>query len=219
MKKLLMTIGAAFTMSIAVWAQDTTQQSNQYRTEPMMDQAEERLDTAANEINNEFREQGQNIREGVDTTTTNFQEHTEQAGDTLMQELEQAGNEVQDNSGLNQDMQQNPENTDNSMNQNADQSSAQPSSENESADQNDINQDDGNQQTAAADIEVVEDKEGPNHEVVYKYQGELYMVDREEQKLKKVESSELRDTEHEVMIHEGTATDNNQQGSGRRTRG
>lgn len=217
MKKLLLTMAAAFTMSIAVWAQDTTQQSNQYRTEPMIDQAEENLDTAANEINNEAREQGQNIREGVDTTTTNFEEQTEQAGDTLMQELEQAGNEVQDNSGQNQNI-QNAENVNNSMNQHAEQPSTQPSANEESANQKDMNQNEENQQTAAADIEVVEDKEGPNHEVVYKYQGDLYMVDREDKKLKKVEESELRDTNHEVTIHEGTATDN-QQGSGRRTRG
>lgn len=66
-------------------------------------------------------------------------------------------------------------------------------------------QDDNNQASIENnDIEVVKDKEGPNHEVVYKYQGELYYVDREQQELIKANESQLRDSDHKVIVKEPT---------------
>ena len=51
------------------------------------------------------------------------------------------------------------------------------------------------------DIEVLEDKEGPDHQVIYKYQGGLYYVDREQQQLIKIEESQLKDAEHKAIEH------------------
>lgn len=51
------------------------------------------------------------------------------------------------------------------------------------------------------DIEVLEDKEGPDHQVIYKYQGELYYVDREQQQLIKIEESQIKDAEHKAIEH------------------
>ena len=66
------------------------------------------------------------------------------------------------------------------------------------------------EQTDAAkpmpDIEVVDDKEGPNNEIVYKFLGELYYVDREQKKFVKIDRKDLKDSKHEVVVHEGTAT-------------
>lgn len=69
------------------------------------------------------------------------------------------------------------------------------------------------------DIEVVEDKEGPNHEVVYKYHGELYYVDRDRQELVKADESQLRDSEHKVIVKEPTIGpyDENTRGARRRS--
>jgi len=51
------------------------------------------------------------------------------------------------------------------------------------------------------DIEVLEDKEGPDHQVIYKYQGGLYYVDREQQQLIKIEESQIKDAEHKAIEH------------------
>ncbi len=59
---------------------------------------------------------------------------------------------------------------------------------------------------ANAPLEVVPDKEGPNNEVVYKFQGEMYYVDREKKELVKVSDSNLKDSKSELLIHEGPVT-------------
>jgi hypothetical protein len=180
MKKILLT-AAAFTIVVAGWAQQDSIQSNQYR-----DTREgQPVDSAANEINERAREEGQAIRQGVDTTTNQLQQDTEQAGDTLMNELERAGNEVQEDSASNADQGNQPKDE----------------NPNESA-QNTASDDSGT--PTLSEVEVMDSKEGPNNEVIYKYQGELYMVDREQKKLVKVKESDLKDTNHDVMIHDGT---------------
>jgi hypothetical protein len=67
-----------------------------------------------------------------------------------------------------------------------------------------------------SEVEVVESKEGPNSEVVYRYQGELFYVDREEKKLVKADESELKDATHKTIVKDNTATI--QENSARRNR-
>lgn len=59
-----------------------------------------------------------------------------------------------------------------------------------------------------SDVEVVENKEGPNSEVVYKFQGEMFYVDRDEKKIVKAEESELKDATHETIVKDAMAQDN-----------
>jgi hypothetical protein len=59
---------------------------------------------------------------------------------------------------------------------------------------------DANASAQPAEIEVMEDKEGPNNQVIYKYQGGLYYVDREQKALVKIEESQLKDAEHQAVI-------------------
>ena len=56
-------------------------------------------------------------------------------------------------------------------------------------------------QPTMQNIEVLEDKEGPDHQVIYKYQGGFYYVDREQQQLVKIEESQLKDAEHKAIEH------------------
>lgn len=56
-----------------------------------------------------------------------------------------------------------------------------------------------------AEIEVLKDKEGPNHEVVYEINGDYFYVDREKQELVEVKRSALKDSDHEIEIKEGVA--------------
>jgi hypothetical protein len=58
------------------------------------------------------------------------------------------------------------------------------------------------------DVEVVENKEGPNSEVVYKFQGEMFYVDRDKKELVKAEESELKDATHETIVKDAMAEDN-----------
>jgi penicillin-binding protein len=60
--------------------------------------------------------------------------------------------------------------------------------------------------TQAPEVEILENKEGPNNEVVYKYQGELYYVDREKGQLVKADESQLKDSDEKVIVKEGQST-------------
>jgi hypothetical protein len=64
-----------------------------------------------------------------------------------------------------------------------------------------MNASEGNNQAAGdSQLEVVEGKEGPNNEVVYKYQGEMFYVDRNNQKIVKAKEADLQDSKHEVIV-------------------
>jgi hypothetical protein len=67
---------------------------------------------------------------------------------------------------------------------------------------------DANAQPPMQEIEVLEDKEGPDNQVIYKYQGELYYVDREQKQLVKIEESQLKDAEHKAIEHNATMSGN-----------
>jgi hypothetical protein len=67
---------------------------------------------------------------------------------------------------------------------------------------------DANAQPPMQEIEVLEDKEGPDNQVIYKYQGELYYVDREQKQLVKIEESQLKDAEHKAIEHNATTSGN-----------
>jgi hypothetical protein len=69
-----------------------------------------------------------------------------------------------------------------------------------SADNTNMNSSESTASAQAAEVEVIEDKEGPNNQVVYKYQGGLYYVDREQEQLVKIEESQLEDAEHPAII-------------------
>jgi hypothetical protein len=60
--------------------------------------------------------------------------------------------------------------------------------------------------TAPSELEVVEGKEGPNNEIVYKFKGEMYYVDRESKQMVKADGAKLKDSKHDVMVHEGANT-------------
>ena len=76
--------------------------------------------------------------------------------------------------------------------------------------------DDSQAATTAPELEIVEGKEGPNSEVVYKYQDEYFYVDREQKKVVKAKESELQDAKHEVIVKDAEqSTDENASSSNR----
>ena len=68
-----------------------------------------------------------------------------------------------------------------------------------------------NAQPQMHEVEVLEDKEGPDNQVIYKYQGAFYYVDREQQQLVKIEESQLKDAEHKAIEHNTTTSGDEQE--------
>lgn len=69
-----------------------------------------------------------------------------------------------------------------------------------------------------SEVEVVESKEGPNSEVVYRFQGDLFYVDREEKKLVKADESELKDATHKTIVKDNITATRERDNSSRRNR-
>jgi hypothetical protein len=97
----------------------------------------------------------------------------------------------------NQQMQQDADSTSQQMQQGAD-STSQMDPASPSPNATDMG---ANAQPQMHEVEVLEDKEGPDNQVIYKYQGSFYYVDREQQQLVKIEESQLKDAEHAAIEH------------------
>ena len=69
------------------------------------------------------------------------------------------------------------------------------------------------------EVEVVEDKEGPNNEVVYKYQDGLYYVDRNQKKLVKADESQLKASKSKPVIIDGTVTNKDSKPRNKKSKG
>lgn len=89
------------------------------------------------------------------------------------------------------------------------------------ADESGNNEEGNGQSSASNEVDIHESKEGPNNEVVYKYQGELYYVDREKHEFVKANESQLRDSGHKVIVKDpGASQTENARNTGRtRTKG
>ena len=57
--------------------------------------------------------------------------------------------------------------------------------------------------TSGAEVKVLEDKEGPNNEVVYEHNGKTFYIDREQQQIVEIQKSQLTDADHAVIIRSG----------------
>lgn len=63
-----------------------------------------------------------------------------------------------------------------------------------------------NEPSFGPQVEVLEGKEGPDNQVVYRVNGELYYVDRDKKEMVKVSESDLKDSEHPAVIRQGGNT-------------
>jgi hypothetical protein len=143
--------------------------------------ADQRQDSLQQDVEDETRKAQQNIRNEQDSAASDLNRQPERSGN----EIEKKSNNFQDEANRKE----------REVNQRTDSDSASGNTTVSSA-----------QSTAGPNIEVVEDKEGPENQVVYKYQGELWYVDRKEGKMVKAKEADLIDVKHELKIHEGTAS-------------
>jgi hypothetical protein len=221
MKKLLLTgiTAALFSIAAIGQEQDTTKESSQYRqseemqqdpaeeavdsvstdfregvneAEQEMEQAGDSLNEESNELRQDAEETGEDIEEGVEKAGEDVEQAAEEAGEDIEKGVERTGDEIEKRTKRAGD--ETEEATDRTLNKmNKDfESSVEGEDQQASADYK-----------TAPELEVVEDKEGPNNEVVYKYQDEYFYVDREKKEVVKVKASDLEDADHKVIVKEG----------------
>ncbi len=180
MKKLILTGCAAALFCIGTMAQvqDTSSINNNLRQG--VEQTEERTQEDVNRTGNE-------IKQDAESTGDQIQQSADSAGKEIQQGPERTGNEIQQGGErANDNINQNSPST----NESQDQAPAPMGSENSV----------GATDAPQHEIEVLEEKEGPNNSVIYKYQGGLYYVDKAEGKFVKIEESQLKDAEHKAIV-------------------
>lgn len=141
---------------------------------------EQTLDTLQQDVERETRETEQSIRTEADTTEREVIRETIREGEQVQDEAERKETEVRRSLS----------------NQNSDTDAAS----------GDTMTGSDEQPATVPDIEVVEGKEGPENQVVYKYQGSLWYVDRKEKIMVKANESDLKDVTHKITVHEGTVS-------------
>jgi hypothetical protein len=196
------------------------------------EQAEDNLQQESNEFRRDAREAGENIEEGAERTGNQIEEGAEETSEDVEKAAEQTGEDIEqaaDETG--EDIRQGVERTGDEIEEETDEATIEVQDQNgeQRTEQtlNNMNQEfrstvDPNGQDTPMEmpeIEVVESKEGPDNQVVYKYQGEFYYVDREKQELVKAEESELEDADHRVIVKEGNEESQNNESARRNNRG
>ena len=216
MKKILLTCVAALISLAAIGqTEGQDQQSDQYRNaesvDSTMNEAGDDLQDAGNDIEDASRRSGQDIQEGMERSQETVEEQAEQAGDDVQEEAEEAGQNIGDAArDGEQNIRQGLERTGDEV-ESAEEAVESDTTSNPSANGQNPNDSEENlsgstsSSTEYHDVEIVEDKEGPQGQVVYKFNNEMFYVDRDgEKKLVKVEDeSSLRDSKHEIIIKEG----------------
>ena len=198
MKKLLLTGCAAALFSIGSMAQDSTSINNNLRQG--VEETEERTQEAGNEFQRRTEQAGDEIQEETQETGNEIQQGAEETGDKIQQGVEETGNEIQQGAERTED---NMEQETGQAKEKLDQETS-PSSQYAPTENSNATDTENTMGSASApvqhEIEVLEEKEGPNNQVVYKYQGGLYYVDREQKQLVKIDESQLKDAEHKAVI-------------------
>lgn len=180
--------------------------------EATRDSVEQDAEQLGNYLRQGAQETKQNAQQGADS----LKEDAEQAGQSMQQGVRDAGNNIRQGNDQSLDTRQAEE--DNTRTSAQDQENRDSVSSDMSSTST-MNNNSGNMSGSSnnasvgtpAEVDVVEGKEGPNNEVVYSFNGELWYVDRESKQMVKADESKLKDSKHKVMVHEGTES------SGKRT--
>ena len=215
MRKILLTTCAAALFSLAAYAQEEqdTTQSNQYR--PIPQEQDLQVDTTEVEQSNQFRNESlEQTENNLDSTFNDLNEELEEGEQDIRDESDQAEQRMEEgvqNTG--QDIEQGAENAEENVREageDIERNAEDSLQHNDGQPQSDMNQNESASGAPAGitaeDVQVVEEKEGPNNEVVYEIDGDVFYVDREKKELVKVKKSDLKDSKHEVEIKEGTAS-------------
>ena len=199
MKKLILTGCAATLFAIGSIAQVQDTVSNDLRQG--VQETQEDAKEAGNEFQRQTEQTGQEIKQDAQEAGNEVKQDAQEAGQEIKQEAQDAGNQIQQGAErAGEEMEQGAEKAQDRM-----QMERQPDQQNPSDNATGMNT-----MPPQTEIEVLEDKEGPNNAVVYKYQGGLYYVDRETKQLVEIEESQLKDAQHNAIEHNATTSDNEQ---------
>ncbi len=211
MKKILLTACAAVTITIAGVAQEQkTSPSSDYKKDKVQQAADStyhHADTTLNQgvnrtgqrLENQADETGKDIRQGVDK----MDQGVERTGDQLREGAEKVGTETKE--GVQRAGENAEDNAEGAMNKmDTTGTGTTSSNENKNDSQQAVNATESGEPKPYHEVVVVEDKEGPNGEVVYKFNDMYYYVDRDkDKKLVKIDESELKDIKHKVIVKTG----------------
>jgi hypothetical protein len=210
MKKGIFTTLIVALLTVAAFAQNrqSTDNNNYRKTQPKRTTAEQKLDSTGNVIDSSAQKATEDIREDAGQTRDQLQGDVNKPGNDVRDSMN--NNRPQDSTTL-QGQGELQKTTDDQLppESKEDQKRPQDGTINQSGTQTDLNnQADASQQPTQnyQSIEVDDTKEGPDNQVVYKYQGGLYYVDRKANKMVKANPSDLRDSKSKVIIHEGAVT-------------
>src|SRR5688572_19508238 len=192
MKKLILTGCAAALFCIGSIAQVQDTVNNNLR------QGAQETEQETKEAGNELRQGAEQTGDQIEQTADSAKQDAEQAGNEIKQETQEAGNEVRQ--GAERTGEQMEQATD-SAQQDAERTKDQMDSSSQSSPSSNATDMGASAQPPMQEIEVLEDKEGPDNQVIYKYQGEFYYVDREQKQLVKIEESQLKDAEDKAIEH------------------
>lgn len=152
-----------------------------------VDSARQDVDSTKDQMQNDASRTRDQLQNDVDQTKQDLKNEGERTGNRLKSDAERMRDEGDDDATRRNDNMRRDSTGSSSTNNNGNQMAMSSSKMDEP-------------------LEVVPDKEGPNNEVVYKFQGDMYYVDRGKQELVKAKESDLKDSKTELMIHEGQPT-------------
>jgi hypothetical protein len=208
MKKIILTgiTAALFSFAAVAQQQDSTQTpGNQYQQSNPQQQNPAAVDTASTQYQQGDQYQQQRSDQNQQDPGNQFNQDANQSRDSVNQNDMERSDQIRQNPEQSQDMQPGQPQSENNMNyqrsEDSDTTLNQMNDQFRSSVQGEA--------MTAPDVEVVKDKEGPDNEVVYQYQGDLYYIDRDKKELVKAKESELQDAKHDVIVEEGNANSNN----------
>lgn len=171
---------------------DETRNDLREGTDAVQDDVNNAAEGAGSSIEEGAKETGEAIEQGVEETGAAIEEGAEKTGDAIQEGAQKAGDAIESGVEATGDAMRDDEPKSNAAGEGIGTTTAS-----------------GEQQSYGPMVDIVADKEGPNHEVVYKVNGEMFYVDREQKQLVKAEESNLKDAQNEAIIHEGgnTASD------------
>jgi dGTP triphosphohydrolase len=218
MKKIFLTVLTAALISGGAFAQDNSEtagDSTMIRkdAEQAENQAEDSLERTTDQMQQETKEAGDAVEEGANKTGDAIEQGAEKTGDAIEEGADKTGDAIEKGAEKTGDaIQEGANKTEQAVEESADKTEDAMSNDNDTKTSGEASGTSSDEGTAVAEqvsygpvVEVVSGKEGPNHEVVYKVNDEMFYVDRQQKQLVKAEESNLKDAKNEAIIHSVTA--------------
>jgi hypothetical protein len=148
---------------------------------------------------------GQSMREGAEKTGDAVQEGADKTGDAIREGADKTGAAIQNGAKQSGEaVQQGAADVRSTMTPNEQPADQQNSDKAMGSESKDTMAESGTNTPSMSEVEVIDSKEGPNNEVVYRFKGETFYVDRDKKELVKVtDESQLKDAKDKAIVKDG----------------